>query len=245
MKWLGVNQLIGNKKINQKYTDEEVDEFVEVLYSNGYVYDPYKKNFRNLFLGDIVDAKSSIDIIKKNTQVADINQVKKRYRDKQKVGEVLNVIFEKEFKSNKINEFIGRNIEPYALLYSIVFTVLSIITYFSMTFNNVLLSAIFFLFAFAFLTMFIFFNKITEDVNIDHPSLLWIKYPTLLYIIKIVYLIISVVFVEMFVHKYWVAVIIVFFLNSLIGYYVQNRLSRLYWFMYGVIELKAFIKKNL
>jgi len=114
-----------------------------------------------------------------------------------------------------------------------------------MTFNNVLLSAIFFLFAFAFLTMFIFFNKITEDVNIDHPSLLWIKYPTLLYIIKIVYLIISVVFVEMFVHKYWVAVIIVFFLNSLIGYYVQNRLSRLYWFMYGVIELKAFIKKNL
>lgn len=242
MKWLGVNQLLGKKIINQKYTDEEVDEFVEVLYSNGYIYDPYKKNFRNLFVGNIIDAKGSIDVIQKHIQMTDINQVNEMFKAKQR-EEVLNAIFEKEFNSNKITELIGRYIEPYALLYSVVFTVLSIITYFSMTFNNVLLSTIFFLFAFSFLTMFIFFNKITEDVNIDQPSLMWIKYSTLFYIIKIVYLVISVFFVEMFVHKYWIAVIAVFFLNSLIGYYVQNRLSRLYWFIYGIVELKDFMNK--
>ena len=216
----------------------ELDEKINLIYSLGYVYDPYNHEFHNPFINKnlkaIVTYNLDLDRIENlhnvlQKEFLDLNQHLRKF------DEISLSIYGDETKFKIIDQSMFG-------IYGVIFFLLSIVLYFTGNINFSLGSLV----TSFILVNYYFIQNLLVQVNEGELSLspFWVKFKSFFSILSLLlypclYFLLFMVF-----HSYWLPILIGFSMRYLIKKNVIRNLSKKYWQWNGINDIQDYAEEK-
>jgi hypothetical protein len=219
---------------------EELDEKIDLIYSLGYVYNPYDQEFYNPFINKGLKA-----IVTYNLNLDRIENLHKNL-EKEFLGQNLRVktfdeISDSIYGNDKVSR-IGIFLESMAGIIGVFFLLLSIILHIS---NNINFALGCLIASFIFINFYLIQNLLF-GINEGEWQLspFWIKYKNFFSILSLlqypyIYYLLLVV-----LDSYWLPILIIFPIKWLVKRFVTRKLSRKFWQMTGINNIREYAEQK-
>lgn len=222
---------------------EDLYEKIDLIYSLGYVYNPYEKGFYNPFikkgLKAIVTYNLNLDRIENLHE-----NLEKEYFEKNERMKTFDEISNSIYGNDKVSR-IGMFFESMSGIFGVMFLILSTIILFT---TNIKFASFCLIASFICINFYLVQNLLIEKNENEWKEMklspIWLNYKNFFLIIFV--LVFPYLYYQLFMvlNNYWVPIIIIFSLKWIINKIVENKLSRQFWRTIGINTIREYANEN-
>lgn len=221
-----------DQRINQMPFDE-LDEKIDLIYSLGYVYNPYIKEFYNPFINQGLKALVVYNL--------DLKRIKNLHEGlEEDFLEANNKIrnideIESSISKNDTGSALFLFLASESVIFSILLFIVAIIAH---IFGGIIIAAITIALSFVLINCYLVYNLLfAKNENEDLLSPLWLKYKNILLVFSLLLYPYSYYLLYMSFDNLLIPAFIIFPIRFLVQKYMTKKLSIRYW-QRSIIELK-------
>jgi hypothetical protein len=221
-----------DQRINEMPFDE-LDEKIDLIYSLGYIYNPYIKEFFNPFINQGLKALVVYNL--------DLERIKNLHEGLEEDfleanNKIRNI---DEIKSSIYKNDTGSGLFLFLASESVIFSILSfIVTIIAHIFGGIKIATITIVLSFILINCYLVYNLLfAKNENEDLLSPLWLKYKNILLVFSLVLYPYSYYLLYMTFDSLLIPALIIFPIRFLIQKYMTKKLSIRYW-QRSIMKLK-------
>lgn len=225
-------------EVDQRIRDisnDELDEKIDLIYSLGYVYNPYAKQFYNPFIEQGLKALVVYNL--DCTRIINLHQsLEEEFIEKNKGIRSIKEIDDKLLKNYSISG-IFLFLSSESSIFSVVCFFLTLLAHF---FQAIEVAIIFSLLSFGLINSFVFFNLLYSKYELEWSlSIMWKKYKNLWTVFSLAMYPYSYYLLYLTLDNLWGPLIILFTITYVIRKYLIKNLEKRYW-VSAFMEFKTF-----
>lgn len=217
---------------------DEVYEKIDLIYSLGYVYNPYLKEFKNPFIESGLKAIAvynlTIEGIKKLHHHLEEEYLteKKRYRSLEAI--------EKSIYSDNTSSLFKLYLQMYSGIVGIILLLLAIIFH---VLYNIEVANILLILSFILVNYFVVYNLLLSQ-NEDEVSPFWHSFNFISLMLNFALYPYLYLLLFLIIESYWIPIVLIVSMRYLIIKYATRSLAKSYWQFTGMYYFQEYSKEN-
>jgi hypothetical protein len=222
---------------------EDLYEKIDLIYSLGYVYNPYEQGFYNPFIKKGLKAIVTYNLNLNRIENLHEN-LEREYFEKNEKVKTFDEISNSIYGNDKVS-IIGLFFESMSGIFGVIFLILSTIILFT---SNVKFAACCLITSFICINFYLVQNLLIEKNENEWKEMnlspIWLNYKNFFLVIFV--LVYPYLYYQLFIiqNNYWLPVFIIFSLKWSINKIVEKKLSRQFWRTIGINTIREYATEN-